>query len=323
MQPGTRRFILRRVIQAIPTMFGIITLTFLISRLAPGDPIRLVTFGLDITGEEIEEIRRNYGLDRPLYEQYVRYIWDTLRLEFGYSIIYPGQRPADMLLARMPNTIMLAVVALMWQILIGVPLGIIAALNRGKLVDQTIRFFATVGHAVPDFWMGLVFIILFAVTLGWMPSQGVLTIGKDQWDIVDRVKHIIMPSLVLAFTGIALYARLLRTEMLEVLRQDYVRTAQAKGLADKLVVTRHALRNALIPVVTALGGILAGLISGALIIEQIFTWPGLGQFTYQAVVAKDYPVVQAGVIISSTLLVVSYILRDVTYAFIDPRISHS
>lgn len=322
MTSGTRRFITRRIVQAIPTMFGIITLTFLISRLAPGDPIRLVTFGLDITGEEIEEIRRNYGLDRPLYEQYVRYMWDTLRLDFGYSIIYPGQTPTSMLLARMPNTIMLAVTALVWQILIGVPLGIIAALNRGKIVDQTIRFFATVGHAVPDFWMGLLFIILFAVTLGWMPSQGVLTIGKDQWDIVDRVKHIVMPSLVLAFSGIALYARLLRTEMLEVLRQDYVRTAQAKGLADKVVVVRHALRNALIPVVTALGGILAGLISGALIIEQIFTWPGLGQFTYQAVVAKDYPVVQAGVIISSTLLVISYILRDVTYAFIDPRISH-
>lgn len=322
MSPGTRQFLVRRIVQAVPTMFGIITLTFLISRLSPGDPIRLVTFGLDLTGAEIEEIRRNYGLDRPLHEQYIRYLWDTLRLDFGYSIIYPGQTPTSMLLARMPNTIMLAVTALMWQILIGVPLGILAALNRGKIVDQTIRFFATVGHAVPDFWMGLLFIILFAVTLGWMPSQGVLTIGKDQWDIADRVKHIIMPSLVLAFSGIALYARLLRTEMLEVLRQDYVRTAYAKGLADRLVIVRHAMRNALIPVVTALGGILAGLVSGALIIEQIFTWPGLGQFTFQAVVAKDYPVVQAGVIISSTLLVISYILRDLTYALIDPRISH-
>jgi peptide/nickel transport system permease protein len=322
MSSGTRRFILRRLVQAIPTMFGIITLTFLISRLAPGDPIRLVTFGLDLTGAEIDEIRRNYGLDRPLHEQYVKYMWDTLRLDFGYSIIYPGQSPTSMLMARMPNTIMLAVAALIWQLLIGVPLGIIAALNRGKIVDQVIRFSATVGHAVPDFWMGLIFIILFAVTLGWMPSQGVLTIGKDQWDIADRAQHIVMPSLVLAFTGIALYARLLRTEMLEVLRQDYVRTAQSKGLAERIVVVRHAFRNALIPVVTSLGGILAGLISGALIIEQVFTWPGLGQFTYQAAVAKDYPVVQAGVIISSTLLVVSYILRDITYAFIDPRISH-
>ncbi|OGN86616.1 MAG: hypothetical protein A3G84_06770 [Chloroflexi bacterium RIFCSPLOWO2_12_FULL_71_12] len=322
MGPGTRRFVIRRLIQAVPTLFGIITLTFLISRLAPGDPIRLVTFGLDLTGEDIERIRRNYGLDRPMYEQYIKYVWDTLRLDFGYSIIYPGQTPTSMLMARLPNTLMLAVVALVWQLLIGVPLGIIAALNRGKVIDQLIRFFATVGHAVPDFWMGLIFIIVFAVTLRWMPSQGVLTIGKDQWDILDRIRHIAMPSLVLAFTGIALYARLLRTEMLEVLRQDYVRTAEAKGLADRVVVVRHALRNALIPVVTSLGGILAGLISGALIIEQVFTWPGLGQFTYQAAIAKDYPVVQAGVFISSLLLVISYILRDVTYAFIDPRIAH-
>ena len=322
MGPGTRRFVIRRLIQAVPTLFGIITLTFLISRLAPGDPIRLVTFGLDLTGEDIERIRRNYGLDRPMYEQYIKYVWDTLRLDFGYSIIYPGQTPTSMLMARLPNTLMLAVVALVWQLLIGVPLGIIAALNRGKVIDQLIRFFATVGHAVPDFWMGLLFIIVFAVTLRWMPSQGVLTIGKDQWDILDRIRHIAMPSLVLAFTGIALYARLLRTEMLEVLRQDYVRTAEAKGLADRVVVVRHALRNALIPVVTSLGGILAGLISGALIIEQVFTWPGLGQFTYQAAIAKDYPVVQAGVFISSLLLVISYILRDVTYAFIAPRIAH-
>ena len=322
MGPGTRRFVIRRLIQAVPTLFGIISLTFLISRLAPGDPIRLVTFGLDLTGEDIERIRRNYGLDRPMYEQYIKYVWDTLRLDFGYSIIYPGQTPTSMLMARLPNTLMLAVVALVWQLLIGVPLGIIAALNRGKVIDQLIRFFATVGHAVPDFWMGLIFIIVFAVTLRWMPSQGVLTIGKDQWDILDHIRHIAMPSLVLAFTGIALYARLLRTEMLEVLRQDYVRTAEAKGLADRVVVVRHALRNALIPVVTSLGGILAGLISGALIIEQVFTWPGLGQFTYQAAIAKDYPVVQAGVFISSLLLVISYILRDVTYAFIDPRISH-
>src|SRR3989337_3983265 len=158
-------------------------------------------------------------------------MWDTLRLDFGYSIIYPGQTPTSMLMARLPNTLMLAVAALIWQLLIGVPLGIIAALNRGKIADQLIRFSATIGHAVPDFWMGLIFIIVFAVTLGWMPSQGVLTIGKDQWDIADRAKHMVMPALVLAFTGIALYARILRSEMLEVLRQDNVRTSQSQGPA--------------------------------------------------------------------------------------------
>jgi peptide/nickel transport system permease protein len=321
MSPGTRRFIFRRLLQAIPTLIGIVTITFLISRLAPGDPIRLVTFGSDLTHAEIEELRTHYGLNRPLWEQYVRYVGDVARLDFGDSILY-HQPAMSLLWNRIPNTLVLAVAALAWQILLGVPLGILAALNRGKVVDQVIRVFSTVGHAVPDFWMGLVLIIVFAVHLGWMPSQGVLTIGKDVWDIPDRLKHLVMPSLVAGLTGIAFYARLLRTEMLDVIRQDYVRTAQAKGLGQQVVITVHALRNALIPVVTALGGILAGLISTSLVVEQIFTWPGLGQFTFQSLVAKDYPVVQAGVIISSTLLVISYILRDVTYAFIDPRISH-
>lgn len=316
-----RRFIIRRLLYAIPTLLGIVTITFLISRLSPGDPIRLVTFGADITHEEIEEIRTLYGLNRPFHEQYVSFLLDAARFDFGNSLLY-HQSAAQLIFNRMPNTIQLALAGLMWQLILGVPLGIAAALNRGKMVDQVIRFFSTVGHAVPDFWMGLVLIIVFAVYLRWMPSQGVLTIGHDQWDIADRLKHIVMPSLVLALSGIAFYARLLRTETLDVIRQDYIRTAEAKGLPPRVVVYVHALRNSLIPVVTALGGILAGLVSGALVIEQVFTWPGLGQFTFQAAVAKDYPVVMAGVIISSTLLVISYLLRDITYAIVDPRISH-
>lgn len=316
-----KRFIIRRLLYAIPTLLGIVTITFLISRLSPGDPIRLVTFGADITHEEIEEIRTLYGLNRPFHEQYVSFLLDAARFDFGNSLLY-HQSAAQLIFNRMPNTIQLALAGLMWQLILGVPLGIAAALNRGKMVDQVIRFFSTVGHAVPDFWMGLVLIIVFAVYLRWMPSQGVLTIGHDQWDIADRLKHIVMPSLVLALSGIAFYARLLRTETLDVIRQDYIRTAEAKGLPPRVVVYVHALRNSLIPVVTALGGILAGLVSGALVIEQVFTWPGLGQFTFQAAVAKDYPVVMAGVIISSTLLVISYLLRDITYAIVDPRISH-
>ncbi|MEK7284516.1 MAG: ABC transporter permease [Chloroflexota bacterium] len=321
MPSGTRRFILRRLVYVIPTLLGILTITFLLSRLSPGDPIRLVTFGSDLTSAEIEDIRRAYGLDRPLWEQYIRFLADAARLDFGQSILY-HQPATSLLFARLPNTVMLAVAGLFWQLAVGVPLGIVAALNRGKLVDQAVRFFSTVGHAVPDFWMGLLLIILFAVHLRVMPSQGVLTIGADQWDLADRLRHILMPSIVLAFTGIALYARLLRTETLDVIRQDYIRTAEAKGLPQRVVISVHALRNALIPVVTALGGVLAGLVSGALVIENVFTWPGLGQLTFQSAIAKDYPVVMAGVFISSTLLVVSYLLRDVAYALVDPRISH-
>lgn len=312
---------MRRLVYAIPTLLGILTLTFLLSRLSPGDPVRLFTFGANLTQAEIEAIREQYGLTRPLWEQYVTFMVDAVQLDFGRSLLY--HRPVmELLFERLPNTVMLAGTALVWQLTIGVPLGVMAALNRGRLLDQGVRVLSTIGHAVPDFWMGLVFIIVFAVHLGVLPSQGVLTVGRDQGDIVDRLRHILMPSLVLAFSGIAFYARLLRTETLDVIRQDYIRTAESKGLPFSVVITVHALRNALIPVITALGGILAALVSGALVIEQVFTWPGLGQFTFQAVLAKDYPVVMGAVFLASTLLVLGYLLRDIAYALVDPRIAH-
>ncbi|HVD51784.1 MAG TPA: ABC transporter permease, partial [Candidatus Udaeobacter sp.] len=240
----------------------------------------------------------------------------------GESLIYHRESFA-MLMERVPNTLMLAVTALLLQLVIGVPLGVVAAFKRGKWVDGAIRIFGVVGHAVPPFWLGLILILLFAVQLRWLPSIGVLTVGHDQLDILDRLKHLILPSFVLALTGIANYSRILRTETLDVLAQDFVRTAHAKGLRERTVVFTHALRNALIPVVTALGGILAALVGGALVIEQVFSWPGVGQFTFQAAIAKDYPIVQAGVMFTSTILVISYLLRDLTYAIVDPRIKVS
>jgi peptide/nickel transport system permease protein len=316
-----RKYIMRRLLYAIPTLIGISVIVFAISRLAPGDPVQLYTFGIqDITQADIDRIRAAHGLDKPLPVQYIVWATNAIQGDFGRSIIYPSQNASRLIIERIPNTIQLALAALMLQLLIGVPLGIIAALNRGKIIDQIARFFSTIGQAVPDFWMGLIFIIVFSVTLRLLPSQGMLTIGKDQLDIADRFKHIIMPAFVLSLGGIALFTRLLRTETLEVIRQDYIRTAEAKGLTDRVVVYRHALRNALIPVVTALGGVLTFLISGALVIEQVFTWPGVGQLTFQSAVAKDYPVVMAGVMIASTMLVISYLLRDLTYALVDPRI---
>jgi peptide/nickel transport system permease protein len=316
-----RKYIMRRLLYAIPTLIGISVIVFAISRLAPGDPVQLYTFGIqDITQADIDRIRAAHGLDKPLPIQYLVWATNAIQGDFGRSIIYPSQNASRLIIERIPNTIQLAVAALFLQLIIGVPLGIIAALNRGKFIDQIARFFSTVGQAVPDFWMGLIFIIIFAVTLRILPSGGMLTIGKDQMDIADRFRHIIMPAFVLAFGGIALFTRLLRTETLEVIRQDYIRTAEAKGLTDRVVVYRHALRNALIPVVTALGGVLTFLISGALVVEQVFTWPGVGQLTFQSAVAKDYPVVMAGVMIASTMLVISYLLRDLTYALVDPRI---
>jgi peptide/nickel transport system permease protein len=307
------------VVFAIPTLLGISIITFAIVRLAPGDPIRLFTFGSRATNEDIEALRHLYGLDQPLPIQYLDWMWKLVHGDFGQSFIYHTDA-AGLFLQYIPNTLQLAVVALAIQLLVGVPLGVIAALKRGTWVDGFIRVFGVAGHAVPTFWLGLVLILFFAVQLKWLPSQGLLTVGKDQWDILDRVKHMLLPAFVLSLTGIANYSRLLRTETLEVLSQDFVRTAHAKGLHERTVMFVHALRNALIPVVTALGGILAGLIGGALVIEQVFSWPGIGRFTFAAAIAKDYPVIQAGVMISAVLLVVSYILRDIAYAVVDPRI---
>ena len=315
-----RNFILRRLVYAIPTLIGISIITFVIVRMSPGDPIRLFTFGQrDITGEDIARLRHAYGLDKPIPLQYVDWLIAMLQLNFGQSFIY-HQDAFQLLLTRVPATLQLAVVALAIQLLIGVPLGVIAALKRGTWADGVIRVFGVVGHAVPAFWLGLVLIIVFAVQLRWLPSQGLLTVGKDVWDLPDRLRHILLPAFVLSLTGIANYSRILRTETLDVLSQDFVRTAHAKGLHERTVVFVHALRNALIPVVTALGGILAALVGGALVVEQVFSWPGVGQFTFQAAIAKDYPIVQAATMFVSVLLVVSYLLRDIAYAIVDPRI---
>jgi peptide/nickel transport system permease protein len=315
-----RAYIIRRLLYAIPTLIGISILVFAITRLSPGDPIRLYTFGaLNVTEEDIQGLRAYYGLDDPIYIQYINWANQVIHLDFGKSLQY--NRPAlPLVLERLPATLQLAITALVLQLAIGVPLGVIAALKRGTWIDNVVRVFGVIGHAIPTFWMGLIFIILFSVTLRILPSQGVLTVGKDVWDIPDRIRHIIMPAIVLALAGIANYSRYLRTETLDVIAQDYVRTAHAKGLSERTVVYVHALRNALIPMVTALGPLLAVLVGGSLVVEQVFTWPGVGQFTYAAARAKDYPVIMAGVMLASTMLVLSYLLRDILYAVVDPRI---
>jgi peptide/nickel transport system permease protein len=316
-----RAYIFRRLLYAIPTLLGVSVIVFAVTRLSPGDPIRLYTFGAPgLTASDIQALRDAYHLDDPLPQQYAQWLWRAIQLDFGTSILY-HRSAATLIFERMPNTLQLAVTALFLQLLIGVPLGVIAALKRGTWTDGIIRVASVAFHAIPPFWFGLVLIVVFSVQLGGaLPSQGMLTIGKDPWDILDRIRHLIMPAFVLALAGIANYSRILRTETLDVLQQDFIRTARAKGLRERTVTTVHALRNALIPVVTALGGTLAGLVSGAVVVEQVFSWPGLGLFTFQAAVAKDYPVIMASVMISSFLLILGYLIRDVVYALVDPRI---
>jgi peptide/nickel transport system permease protein len=316
------RFVLRRLLQAIPTFFGITFLTFVIIRLSPSDPVSLMVAGAtDLTASDLAAIRQSYGLDQPFPIQYVSWLGHVLKGDFGQSFLF--KRPViQMIGAALPNTLLLASSALLLALLLGVPLGVLSARHRGTLIDQVVRIFGVAGHALPTFWLALLFILVLSVDLRLFPVGGAQSVGKDPWDVSDRLAHLAGPAFVLSLAGIANYSRYMRTETLEVLGQDFVRTASAKGLRERDVVFGHALRNALLPLITALGGLLATLVSGAVVVEQVFAWPGMGRMAYEAARSKDYPIVMAVVVISSALLLVGYIIRDVAYGIADPRIRY-
>jgi peptide/nickel transport system permease protein len=313
------RFVARRVVQAIPTFFGITLLSYMVLRLAPGDPVLLLFGAGNLRADEIAALRTAYGLDQPLPIQYLSWLGHILTGDFGRSFLY--KRPVvEMIQASLPNTLVLAGLALVVTVAVGVPLGVLAARYRGSLLDQAIRILGVAGHAIPAFWFGLLWILILAVQFRLFPVGGMLTVGKDAFDIPDRLAHLAGPVVTLSLAGIANYSRYMRTETLEVLSQDYVRTARAKGLRENLVLFVHALRNALLPLVTALGSQIAFLVSGAVVIEQVFAWPGMGRMTYEAARSKDYPIVMAVVVIASAVLLLSYIARDIAYGLVDPRV---
>ncbi len=314
------RFIFRRVLQAIPTLVGILILTFLLTRLSPADPVTLMLGGqYDVTAADREGLRQALGLNDPLPIQFVKWVWQVMHLDFGDSFYY--HRPVlALILERVPNSLQIALLVFVITLVVGVPLGVAAALRRGRPEDHAVRIFSVAGHAVPAFWLGLVVVSFFAVQLRWIPVGSMNAVGVDCTFCWDRAWHLVGPVATLSVGAIAFLPRILRTEILEVIAQDYVRTARSKGLRERVVVGAHVLRNALIPVVTSFGGVLLIFFSGSVIIERIFNWPGLGRLTFEAAVNKDYPLVQAGVVIASVLLIVSYIIRDVAYAAVDPRI---
>ena len=318
-----RRFILRRLLLAVPTFLGITLLAFALIRFAPGDPLTLVVAGSpDLTAVDIAELRRAHGLDRPFAVQYADWLGRAVRGDFGQSLLY--KRPVSQMIgAALPNTLQLAACALLVALVAGVPLGVAAARWRGTPVDHAVRLVSVVGHAVPPFWLGLLFILTLAVQARLFPVGGMLSVGASEWNVGDRLAHLVGPVLVLSVSGIATYARYVRAELLEVLGGGFVRTARAKGLRERAVLWRHALRNAALPMITALGGLLAYLVSGAVVVEQVFAWPGMGRLMYEAARSKDYPIVMGVVVVSSLLLIVSYLIRDVAYAVADPRVRHA
>jgi peptide/nickel transport system permease protein len=313
------KYILRRVVQAVPTLLGITILAYAIIRLAPGDPLLVFEDSRGVTAEQLAELRAAYGFDRPLPIQYLDWLGRAARLDFGRS--FQTHLPArDVILERVPATLELTVAALLFGLVLGIPAGTWAAIHRGRWPDQLVRVFAVMGDAVPHFWLGLVLLAILSVQLRWLPTGGISTLGSSPLDLSDRLRHLILPALVLGTGTLALFARYMRTEVLDVLGQDYVRTARAKGLPEWVVLSRHALRNALLPVVTVLGGSLPVLLAGAATTEYVFSWPGMGRLAVDAAGARDYPVVMGLVLIAAVLIIVGNLVSDVLYGVVDPRI---
>ncbi|MFN3561498.1 MAG: ABC transporter permease [Chloroherpetonaceae bacterium] len=315
-------YVLRRVLGAIPLVFGVLTLTFFIIRLAPGDP---ASFFIQpgVSPKVAEQMREQYGLNDPLIIQYFKWLGNILQGDFGRS--FSRHQPVfDVILDAVPITVSLALIGITMQFIFGILLGVISAVKQGTKLDRTLTVSALFIYSMPEFWLSLMLIILFSLKLGWFPASNLNSIGADSLGtfefILDRLHHLVLPIFVLSLGGIAGLARYVRGQMLEVIRQDYIRTARAKGLNEKIVIFKHALRNALLPVVTILGGSLPALFSGALFIEVIFAIPGMGRIAVEAVFARDYPLIIANTFISGTLIVLGNLLADVLYGIVDPRI---
>ena len=310
-------YLVRRLLSVIPVMAVVVTVVFLLIHLIPGDPASAM-LGPDATLAQIEATRVQFGLDRPLYEQLFKFYGRILRGDLGRS--YFLDRPvAQALYERVEPTLLLTFSALFVAVAIGVPSGLIAGACPGSMWDRVLMIGALLGVCIPGFWLGLNFIYLFAVRLGWLPAGGYTSLWVDPW---AAVRYMVLPAVSLGFSQSALIARIARSCMLEVLQQDYIRTARAKGVSQRAVVSVHAFRNALVPVVTVIGITMAILIGGAVVTEIVFNIPGLGRLVISAILRRDYPVVQGVVLVTAAAYVLINLVVDVLYAFIDPRIRY-
>ena len=312
-------YIARRILLLVPTVIGVVTLVFFAVRLAPGDPIAfLIPPDLPDTVREeaIDEIRARYGLDKPMYTQYVVYLSRMLRLDFGRSI-RTRSLIRDELRTRIPNTLHLGIAAMVLTTILGVTVGVIAGVNRGTWLDSIAMFLALAGVSMPGFWLGLLLMLVFGLYLGVLPPSG---FGGSIYTL-EGFKYAILPLLTLS-RGSAGLARYTRSSMLDVINQDYIRTARSKGLAERTVIYKHGLRNALIPVVTILGLQFGTLLGGTVIIEMVFGWPGIGRYLISGIYGRDYPVVQAGVLMMAISFVLANLVTDLAYGIIDPRIRY-
>jgi peptide/nickel transport system permease protein len=302
-------YIIRRLLQLVLVLFGITVIVFGVMFLS-GDPAMLMV-GEGWSSEEIAEFREQMGFDRPWYVQYVSFMSGVVQGDFGHSL--RQREPAmGLVLERMPATIQLAASAMAISIIIAVPVGVISAVKRNSAMDNGAMFFALLGQSIPNFWLGLLLILLFGVTLGWLPFSG-----------RGDISNLVLPAITLGMFSTAQNARVIRSSMLEVLHQDYIRTARAKGLRESKVIYLHGLRNTLIPFVTLLGLQIGVLLGGSIVVETVFAWPGVGRLMITSIHAQDFPVVQAAVMLLSVIVVATNLIVDIAYSVLDPRIRYS
>ncbi|MEC1560510.1 ABC transporter permease [Bacillus haynesii] len=313
-------YIIRRTLMSIPILFGITILSFAIMKAAPGDPVSLMV-DPSIKQADREKFIEKYGLNEPEHIQYLKWLGNMVQGDFGTSIVRKGTPVIDLILARLPNTLLLMLVSTILALLISIPFGVLSARRPYSKLDYGITFTSFIGLAVPNFWFGLILIMVLSVNLGWFPTGGVMTLNSG-FSLWDRIHHLILPAFVLATADMAGLTRYTRSSMLDVLRQDFIRTARAKGFKENRVVYKHGLRNGLLPVVTIFGLMIPSFIGGAVVTEQIFSWPGLGKLFIDSAFQRDYPVIMAMTVISAVLVVIGNLIADILYAIIDPRIEY-
>ncbi len=318
-------YLLKRIFLLIPLFVGITIISFAVIHLAPGSPIDLATdLNPKATAEVKARMRALYGLDKPLYIQYWNWLSRLLVMDFGRSFSQDGRLVIDKITERLPVTIFINLTSLLLILAVAIPLGVLSATYRHSFFDKATTVFVFIGFAMPTFWLALLLMILFGVHLGWLPISGLKSLNYEYLppaaQIWDRISHLILPIFISAFGGLAGMSRYMRSNMLEVIRQDYIVTARAKGLSNRQVIFKHALRNALLPVITILGLSIPGLIGGSVIFETIFAIPGMGQLFYASVMARDYPTIMGMLVIGAILTLLGNLIADISYALADPRI---
>ncbi|MFQ5850404.1 MAG: ABC transporter permease [Candidatus Binatia bacterium] len=324
-QRSIRQYIFRRLFHAIPLLFCVVVFNFTLIHLAPGDPIESLIGEFPAPEVYVEEMRRAFGLDKPLHVQLLLYIQSILKGDFGYSFYY-RQPVLVVILERVPATLQLMVPALIFSAFVGVLLGVLSSRRPYSLLDNSISSFALLGYCLPVFWLGQMLMLTFSIKLGWLPSQGLRTLGADLEGfpaLTDRISHMLLPAVALSIRHLAINARIMRSSMLEVSYEDYVTLARSKGLDEKRIVVGHMLRNALLPVVTLIGVDIGFLFTGSVLVETVFGWPGIGRLMYESIINRDYPVLMGTLLITTGLVVLTNLLVDVIYVWLDPRVKYT